>query len=86
MPNITFQNGPKIDEEDILFAWSRLLGKYVKSYFQAGPLSEVVTIANLPHAASRILTSAESTFWLLLTSLNDDNQSSMDLHDFDAVW
>ena len=57
VPNITFQNGLclEIDEEedDVLFVWSELLANCVKPYFQAGPLSEVITIANLPHAASR---------------------------------
>ena len=40
-------------------------------YFQPGPLSEILTIANLRHAASRVWTCAESEFrlyWMKLCS------------------
>ena len=46
-------------------------------YFQPGPLSEILTIANLRHAASRIWTCAEPVFrlwWMKLCS--SDNHST----------
>ena len=56
---------------DELFLWYGWPTKGVKPYFQPGPLSEILTIANLRHAASRIWTSAEPEFrlcWMKLCS------------------
>ena len=54
-----------------LFLWYGWLTKGVKPYFQPGPLSEILTIANLQHAASRVWTCAEPEFrlsWMKLCS------------------
>ena len=42
------------DDDDELFVWYGLLTKGVQPYFQPGSLSEILTIANLRHAASRV--------------------------------
>ena len=57
--------------DDELFLWYGWPTKGVKPYFQPGPLSEILTIANLRHAASRIWTCAEPEFrlcWMKLCS------------------
>ena len=44
------------------------------TYFQPGPLSEILTIANLRHAASRISTCSESKFrlcWMKLCNIDN---------------
>ena len=45
---------------DELFLWYGWATKGVKPYFQPGPLSEILTIANLWHAASRRLEPAQN--------------------------
>ena len=48
--------------------------KALMPYFQPGPLSEILTIANLWHAASRVWTCTESEFRLCLMKLcSSDN-------------
>ena len=47
------------DDDDELFLWYGWPTKGVQPYFQLGLLSEILTIANLRHAASRIWTCAE---------------------------
>ena len=42
------------DDDDEFFLWYGLPTKGILPYFQPGPLSEILTIANLRHAASRI--------------------------------
>ena len=42
------------DDDDELFFWYGLPTKGIYPYFQPRPLSEILTIANLRHAASRI--------------------------------
>ena len=42
------------DDDEDLFVWNGQRTKSFKSYFQPRPLSEVLTIANLQHAASKI--------------------------------
>ena len=62
------------DDEDELFLWY--------GYFQPGPLSEILTILNLQHAASRIWTCAEAEFrlcWMKLCS-NDNHYNTAPLH------
>ena len=59
------------DDDDELFLWYGWPTKDVKPYLQPEPLSEILTIANLRHAASRIWTSAEPKFrlsWIKLCS------------------
>ena len=53
------------------FLWYGWPTKCVWPYFQPGPLSEILTIANLRHAASRVWTCAEPEFrlsWMKLCS------------------
>ena len=42
------------DYDDELFLWNGSPTKGIKPYFQPGPLSEILTVANLRHAARRI--------------------------------
>ena len=42
------------DDDDELFLWYDLPMKDIQLYFQPEPLSEILTIVNLRHAASRI--------------------------------
>ena len=42
------------DDDDELFLWYGWPKKGVWPYFQPGPLSEILTIANLRQAASRV--------------------------------
>ena len=54
-----------------LFLWYGWPRKDAKPYFQPGPLSEILTISNLRHAASRIWTCAQREFrlsWMKLCS------------------
>ena len=56
-------------DDDELFLWYGWPTKGVKPYFQPGPLSEMLTIADLRHATSRIWTCAEPEFrfcWMKL--------------------
>ena len=58
-------------DDDELFLWYGWLTKGVSPYFQPGLLSEILTIANLQHAASRVWTCAEPEFrlsWMKLCS------------------
>ena len=62
------------DNDDELFLWHGWLMKGIKPYFLPGPLSEILIIANLWHAASRIWTCAEPEFrlsWMKLCSSNN---------------
>ena len=52
------------DDDEELFLWYGWPTKGVYTLFQPGPLSEILTIANLRHAASRVWTCAESEFRL----------------------
>ena len=59
------------DDDNELFLWYGWPTKGVKPYFQPGPLSEILTIANLWQAASRTWTCAEPEFrlyWIKLYS------------------
>ena len=50
-----------VDDDDCeLLLWNGCLTKEIKPYFQLGPLSEILIIADLPHTASRIWTCAQS--------------------------
>ena len=51
--------------------------KAFTTYFQLGPLSEILTIANLRHAASRVWTCTEIEFRLCWTKMrSSDNHST----------
>ena len=52
-------------------------------YFQPGPLSESLTIANLRHAASRIWTCAKSVFrlWWMKMCSSDNHYTTAPLND-----
>ena len=52
--------GDDDDDDGELLLWNGWLTKEIKSYFQLGPLSEILIIADLPHTASRIWTCAQS--------------------------
>ena len=57
--------------DDELLLWYGWPTKGVKPYFLPGPLSEILTIANLRHAASRIWACAKPGFrlcWIKLCS------------------
>ena len=59
------------DDDDELFLWYGWPTKGVQPYFQPGPLSEILTIANLRHAVSKLWTCAEPEFrlnWMRLCS------------------
>ena len=49
--------------------------RHFTPYFQSRPLSEILTIANLRHAANRVWTCAESEFrlWWMKLSSNDNH-------------
>ena len=71
---------------DELFLWYGWPTKGVKPYFQPGPLSEILTIANLRHAASRTWTCAEPEFrlcWMKLCS--SDNHYTTNNHVI-VIW
>ena len=51
--NAEKMGGNDDDDDDELFLWYGGPTKGVLPYFQPGPLSEIHTIANLRHAASR---------------------------------
>ena len=68
---LTLATKALVDDDDELFLWYGWPTKDVKPYLQPGPLSEILTIANLRHAASRVWTSAEPKFrlsWIKLCS------------------
>ena len=53
-------------------------------YFQPGPLPEILTIANVRHAASRIWTCAEPDFrffWMKLRS-SDNHYTTTPIHEY----
>ena len=52
------------DNWEWIVLWYGWPTKVVSPYFQPGPLSKILTIANLRHAASRIWTCAEPEFRL----------------------
>ena len=61
----------KNSDDDELFLWYGWPTKSVWPYFQLGPLSEFLTIANLRHAASMVWTCAKPGFrlrWMKLCS------------------
>ena len=75
------------DDDDDLFLWYGWPTKDVQPFFQLGPLSEILTIANLQHAASRIWTCAESEFrlwWMKLCS--SDNHYLLFNHYLTSVY
>ena len=49
-------------------------------YFQPGPLSEILTISNLRHTASRIWTCAESEFRLCWVKLCSSDKPSLKIY------
>ena len=49
---------------DELFLWHGWPTKGIEPHFQPGPLSEILTVANFRHAASRVWTFAEPEFRL----------------------
>ena len=62
------------DDDDELFVWYGWPTKGIWPHFQPGPLSEILTIANLWHVASKIWTYTESEFrlcWMKLSSSDD---------------
>ena len=62
------------DDDDKLFLWYGWQTKGVSSYFQLGSFAEILTIANLRLAASRIWTCAEPDFVLCWRKLcSSDN-------------
>ena len=66
------------DDDDELFLWYGWPTKGILPYFQPGPLSEILTIVNLRHAASRVWTCAEPEFrlsWMKLYS-NDNHYTT----------
>ena len=71
-------NDDNDDHDEELFLWYGWPTKDIKPYFQPGPLSEILTIANLQYAASRIWTCTEPEFkfcWMKLCS--SDNHYTM---------
>ena len=63
------------DDDEELFLWYGWPMKGIWPYFQPGPLSEILTIANLRHATSRIWTCAEPEFrlcWVQVVCSNDN--------------
>ena len=59
------------ETDDELFFGGMVDRRKVNSYFQPGPLSEILTNANLQHATSRVWTCAEPEFrlgWMKLCS------------------
>ena len=70
------------DGDDELFLWYGWPMKGIYPYFQPGPLSEILTIANLGHAASMIWTCAEPELrlcWMNLCS-SDNHYTTVPLH------
>ena len=70
------------DDGDELFLWYGWPAKGVWPYFQLGPLSGVLTIANLRHTASRVWTCAEPEFrfsWMKLCS-SDNHYTTAPQH------
>ena len=64
----------KGDDDDELFLWYGSPTKGIQPYFQPEPLSEILTIANLRHVASRVCTCAEPEFRLSCMKLcSSDN-------------
>ena len=64
-----------------LFLWYGLPKKGAWPYFQLGPLSEILTIKNLQHVASRVWTCAESEFRLCrMTLCSSDDHYTMAPH------
>ena len=57
------------DDDDELLLWYGWPTKGIEPYFQQGPLSEILTIVNLRHAASRIWTCVEPEFRLKLNEV-----------------
>ena len=63
------------DEDDELFLINGWKMKGAKPYFQPGPLSEILNIANLRHATSRIWTCPGPEFCLCWVKFcSSDNQ------------
>ena len=58
----------------------------VEPYFQPGPLSEILTIANLWHAAIRIWTSAEPGFRLWWMKLCNSHNHYTTTLTFSYLW
>ena len=74
-------DGDDDDDDDELFMWNGWPTRGVKPYFYSGPLSEILTIANLRHAAGRIWIRAEPGFRLCWVKL-----CSIDNHDTTALY
>ena len=63
------------DNDDELFLRNDWPMKGVKPFFEPGPLSKILTIANLWHVASRFLICAKPVFrvcWTKLHCINND--------------
>ena len=67
------------DDHDKLFLWYGRPTKGVWAYFQREPLSEILTVANLRHAASRISTCAEPEFRICSMKLNSSDHHTTTL-------
>ena len=59
LQNSCYAHFIRIDEFCLWYGWPT---KGIQPYFQPGPLSEILTIVNLRHAASRVWTCAETEF------------------------
>ena len=55
----------------IVFLWYGWPMKGISPYFQPGSLSEILTIANVRHAASRVWACAEPEFRIKVVKLNE---------------
>ena len=72
------------DDDDEMFLWYGWPTKGIWPYFQPEPLSEILTITNLQHAASRIWTCAEPKFrlsWMKLWSSDNHFICIITYHD-----
>ena len=70
------------DDDNDFFLWHGWPTKVVKPYFLPGSLSEILTITNLWHAASRIWTCAEPEFrliWIKLCSSDNPYTTALQL-------
>ena len=70
----------KDDDDEELLLQNDWPTKGVKSYFQPGPLSEILTIVNLWHAVNKIWTCTEAEFKLCQMKLcSSDNHYNLAL-------
>ena len=76
------------EDDDELFLWYGWPTKGVWLYFQPGPLSEILTIANLRLTASRVWTCAEPDFRLSRMKLgsNDNHYTMAPIWSQKSIW